>query len=52
MLTILLATCETALTKFLADDEVDRELVTDLERLIERTRAALESLVRKEPPAA
>lgn len=53
MLAILLATCETALATFrTGDNQVGRELVTDLERLIERTRAELESLVRPEPPAA
>jgi len=42
MLKILLATCETtrdALTA--ADNAVDKELLTDLERMIERTRAEL-----------
>jgi hypothetical protein len=46
MLTILLATCETALATFRSgESQVDPELVTDLERLIERTRTELESLV-------
>jgi hypothetical protein len=46
MLTILLATCETALDTFRSqENQVDRELLTDLERLIERTRTELESLV-------
>lgn len=42
MLKILLATCETtrdALTA--ADNAVDQALLTDLERMIERTRAEL-----------
>jgi hypothetical protein len=42
MLKILLATCETtrdALTA--ADNAVDKELLADLERMIERTRAEL-----------
>ena len=42
MLKILLATCETtrdALTA--ADNAVDQELLGDLERMIERTRAEL-----------
>ena len=42
MLTILLATCETALdTLRTGGNEVDRELVANLERLIQRTRAEL-----------
>jgi hypothetical protein len=46
MLTILLATCETALVTFRGqENQVACELLTDLERLIERTRTELESLV-------
>ena len=46
MLTILLATCETALVTFRnQESQVDRELLTDLERVIERTRKELESFV-------
>lgn len=49
MLTILLATCETTLGAFqAADNELDRELVADLERVIERTRRKLEEF-RKKP---
>jgi hypothetical protein len=52
MLTILLATCETALATFRSgDNQVDGELVTDLERLIGRTRAELEALVGRDFPA-
>jgi len=48
MLTILLATCETTLDAFnAADNELDRELVADLERVIERTRGELEALPKK-----
>jgi hypothetical protein len=53
MLTIRLATCETALDRLgSGDNQVDRELLTDLERLIERTRTELESLVLRDPPVA
>lgn len=45
MLTILLATCETALQAFKeADNPVDAELMADLERMVARTRAELEAL--------
>jgi hypothetical protein len=45
MLTILLATCETALDTFkAADDPIDAELVVDLERVVARTRKELEAL--------
>jgi hypothetical protein len=47
MLTILLATCETALQAFeAADNPIDVELMADLERMVERTRAELEALAR------
>jgi hypothetical protein len=47
MLTILLATCETALQTFrAADDPIDAELLADLERIVERTRAEIETLAR------
>ena len=47
MLTILLATCETALQSFkAADNPVGAELIADLERMVERTRAELEALPR------
>ena len=47
MLTILLATCETALQAFqAADNPVDSELMADLERIVERTRAKLDTLSR------
>lgn len=42
MLKILLATCETTLDALTAaDNEVDEQLLADLERMIERTRAEL-----------
>ena len=47
MLTILLATCETALQTFkAADNPVDAALIADLETMVERTRAELEALAR------
>jgi len=49
MLTILLAACETTLPAFrAAENELDRELVADLERVIERTRRKLDEF-RKKP---
>ena len=48
MLTILLAACETTLDAFqAADNQLDRELVADLERVIERTRDELEAFAKK-----
>lgn len=45
MLTILLATCETALQAFqAADNPVDSQLVQELEQMVERTRRELEEL--------
>lgn len=45
MLTILLATCETALQAFTAtDNPIDAGLVADLERMVARTRRELEAL--------
>ena len=42
MLTILLATCQTTLdTLQAADNPLDTDLVEDLEKMIERTRAEL-----------
>ena len=47
MLSILLATCETALQAFrAADNPVDAELVADLEKMVARTRKELEALAR------
>jgi hypothetical protein len=47
MLTILLATCETALNSFrAADNSVDAKLVADLEKMAARTRQELEALAR------
>jgi hypothetical protein len=44
MLILLLATCEVALDRFgSADAQVDDRLVTDLERVVERTRTELEA---------
>jgi hypothetical protein len=45
MLTILLATCETALQAFAAADNlVDAGLVADLEKMVARTRQELDAL--------
>lgn len=45
MLRILYATSSTALDAFhAADNPVDRELVGDLERMVERTRIEIERL--------
>jgi hypothetical protein len=45
MLTILLATCETALQAFrAADNAIDAELVADLEKVVARTRNELDAL--------
>jgi len=45
MLTILLATCETALQAFTAADNlVDAGLVADLEKMVARTRQELDAL--------
>ena len=47
MLTLLLATCETALKTFrTSDSSIDRELVSDLEELAARARKELEALAR------
>jgi hypothetical protein len=47
MLTLLLATCETALRTFGArDSSIDPELVADLEKFAARARRELEALVR------
>ena len=46
MLRILLATCETALDAFqAADNPVDEAFVVDLERITERTRQELFTVV-------
>jgi hypothetical protein len=45
MLTILLATCETALQEFkAADDAIDAQLVSDLEKVVARARGQLDAL--------
>ena len=45
MLTILLATCETAVQAFqAADNPIDAELVADLEKMVERTRKQIDAL--------
>jgi hypothetical protein len=45
MLRILYGACETALDAFrAADNPVDRQLVTDLEGLVTRTRVEIERL--------
>ena len=47
MLTLLLATCETALKTFsTSDSSIDPELVADLEELTARARRELEALAR------
>jgi hypothetical protein len=47
VLLLLLATCETALDRLSRPDVlVAHELVTDLERVIERTRTELEAFER------
>ena len=47
MLTLLLATCETALKAFSApDSSIGAELVADLEELAARAREELEALAR------
>ncbi len=50
MLGILLATCERSLEAFrAADNPLDTEFVTDLERITERTRAELKALSDRRP---
>ena len=51
MLAILLATCERALEAFQEPDTVNRELVADLERIIERTRRELEDRTEQVAPS-
>ena len=47
MLTILHASCATALDAFYAADNViDRELVGDLEKMVKRTRLEIENLAK------
>ena len=47
MLTILHAACKTALEAFhAADNLIDRELVVDLEKMVERTRLELETFAK------
>jgi hypothetical protein len=47
MLTILHAACATALEAFYAaDNAIDRELVTDLEKMVERTRREIENVAK------
>ena len=47
MLTILHAACTTALEAFYAADNlIDRELVGDLEKMVERTRREIEKLAK------
>ena len=47
MLTILHAACATALDAFYAtDNAIDRELVGDLEKMVERTRREIENLAK------
>jgi hypothetical protein len=48
MLTILLATCETALQAFrAADNAIDAQLVADLEKVVARTRVELDALAAR-----
>lgn len=45
MLMILLATCETSLQAFqAADNVIDKQLVTDLEAMVDRTRKEIDAL--------
>jgi hypothetical protein len=47
MLTILHAACKTALDAFHAADElIDRQLVADLEKMVERTRLEIKALAK------
>jgi hypothetical protein len=47
MLTILHAACATALDAFYAaGNAIDRELISDLERMVERTHREIENLAR------
>ena len=47
MLTILHAACTTALEAFHAtDNAIDRELISDLEKMVERTRLEIENLAK------
>jgi hypothetical protein len=47
MLTILHAACATALDAFYAaDNAIDRELVSDLEKMVERTRREIANLAK------
>ena len=48
MLRILLAVCQTALDAFqAADNPLDTEFVTDLERIMKRTRDELEAMANR-----
>ena len=47
MLTILHSACRVALDAFYAaDNRVDRELVADLEHMVERTRVEIEAFAK------
>jgi hypothetical protein len=47
MLTILHAACKTALEAFYAADKlIDRQLVSDLEKMVERTRLEIKALAK------
>lgn len=51
LLRILIASGNKALEAFAANDNaIDRELVADLSRVVERSRAELEALGAKNPP--
>ena len=51
MLRILLATCETALDAFrAAENPLDAEFLTDLERITERTRGELDAFAKRAEP--
>ena len=48
MLVILIAACSTARTAFeAADNAIDKQLLADLSKMIERSEAELEKLSRK-----
>ena len=48
MLVILIAACETAVTAFeAADNAIDRELLADISKMVERSKGELAKLTRE-----